>query len=310
MRLFKLALTIALAMFIIDGATAQAQTTYYSNGDVTWTATDAWQTGSCSGTAAGANYPQAGDTAIICTCDTVTLDANATCANTTIQHDATIYDGDSTYVLTITGSGGLEIESYGVLEFDGSGGVTLSGGGEHTVDGVIELKDTGADLTISASNAILRGSGEISGQHASAVISIGNGIELTSNLETIGITGYLEITGDGTFANQGRVYANSAGNTLKISVATVEDSDNGGTVSGTNFRWGVNTSGGKLLFSTDATGLYGDFYVHAGTLQVGEDPGGTEEIDVSSAGNILFDGGTITVGVDDSFTCTGTSCCS
>ncbi len=198
-------------------------------------------------------------------------------------------------------NGCIIIEAGGTLILTDQGCISI-------VDGCIILEGSGSELRFTTHSHTVDGSGVIKGEHDSALISIASGITVTCSLNTVGITGHLEIVGDGSFVNEGKVYANSAGGTLEISVASVADTDNGGTVSGINFRWGVNASGGKLLFSNcDETSLVGDFYVHDGTLQVGEDPGGGgDDIDVCTTGDILFNGGSITAGVDDSLRFSGT----
>ncbi len=196
----------------------------------------------------------------------------------------------------------------GCIIIEAGGTLILTGDPESTstVDGCIILEGAGSELRFTTNNHTVTGSGVIDGQDGSALISIASGITLTSSLNTVGITGHLEIAGSGSFANQGKVYADCASGTLKISAAGVDDSDNGGTVSSTNFRWGVNASGAKLLFGVEPDALKGDFYVHNGTLQAGEDPDGGDDIDVCTTGNILFDGGRIAAGVDDSFRFSGT----
>ncbi len=309
MRLFKLALTIALAMFIIDGAVAQAQTTYYSNGDVSWRDNNAWQTGSCSGTAAGAAYPVAGDTAYICAGDTVSLGANDEAVKI-LNVAGTLNTSSNTLTISQTGCD-LNVTGTGVLNIDDLGTVLITGGGTgHSIDenARIYLLYDDSVLRITTNSATIGGSGAIYGYDGAAGVEIGNSVALTSSTN---IQGHLEIRDvdqeSGSFVNQGKVYANRASGSLTISVTSVTDTDNGGTVSDTNFRWGVNETSAKLLFKVDATALVGDFFVREGSLEVGEDPeGSSDDIDVcSAAGNILFDGGSIVTGDDDSFKCSG-----
>ncbi len=201
----------------------------------------------------------------------------------------------------------VDVDTNGCIIIKSTGTLILTGdpGSTSTVNGCIILEGAGSTLSFTTNNHTVVGSGVIDGQDASAVISIAAGITVTSSLNTVGITGHLEITGSGSFVNQGKVYADTASGTLTISVAGVDDTDNGGTVSSTNFRWGVNASGAVLLFSVEPAAMEGDFYVHNGTLQVGVDPEGGDDIDVCTTGDTLFDGGSITALVDDSFKCSG-----
>ncbi len=195
------------------------------------------------------------------------------------------------------------VEVYGRIIIENGGTLILTGGpgSGSIVDGSIILEDASAELRFT-NNHTVSGSGAIEGQDSGAKITIAASRTLTSETN---ITGHLEITGSGSFLNQGKVYADCPSGTLKISAASVDDSDNGGTVSSTNFRWGVNADEAKLLFSVEPSALEGDFYVHNGTLQAGLDSEGGDDIDVCTTGNILFDGGGITTGVDDSFRFSG-----
>ncbi len=203
----------------------------------------------------------------------------------------------------------VDVDTNGTIIIEDTGTLILTGDPESdsTLTGCIVLEEGGAVLRITTNSGTIGGSGAIDGYDGSAGIEIGDSVALTSSTT---IRGHLEIRNvdaeSGSFVNQGRVYANSPSGNLAISVDSVTDSDNGGTVSSTNFRWGVNASQAKLLFiENDATGLVGDFFVREGTLQVGEDPEGGDDIDVCSTGDILFDGGSIVTGDDDSFKCSG-----
>ncbi len=264
MRLFKLALTIALAMFIINGATAQAAT-YYSRTDGAWRTPATWSYDSCDGGAVGdSTYPDSGDDVIVCD-DTVTLSGTETCDSLTIQQNGEVDTGANS--LTISDSAGLDIDSGGLLDVSGSGGVTLTGGGVHPIDGTIELDVANSDLTISTVNATLSGDGEVDGQNNGALISITAGETFTNALDTIGITGALQITGAAFFLNQGIVEANDSTtnrDTLLVAVsgasstAPLDDNSSG--------QWKAS-NGGHLEFSNalddqDARlQLQGDFFI-------------------------------------------------
>ena len=65
------------------------------------------------------------------------------------------------------------------------------------VDGCVLTADQAATLSLSTSHG-LAGAGGIRGSQDTAQITIASGCGLTSHLNTIGITGALEIAGEGT----------------------------------------------------------------------------------------------------------------
>lgn len=262
MRLFKLALTIALAMFIIDGATAQAQTTYYSNGDVSWRDNNAWQTGSCSGTPAGAAYPVAGDTAYICAGDTVSLGANDE-AVLVLNIAGTLNTGSNT--LTISGAGcDLNVTGTGVLNIQDQGMVLISSSATgHSIETNARINLVADESVFRiAANTTIGGSGAIVGSDGSAGIEVRDSVTFTS---TTTIAGHLEIRDydypneSGSFTNQGTVHANSNGGTLLVNVrGTLDDNSSG--------QWRAS-NGGLLEFGNHLDDqdvrlqLQGDFFI-------------------------------------------------
>ncbi len=182
-------------------------------------------------------------------------------------------------------------------------GVTLTLDGDpcstSTVDGAVILEGAGSQLAFIDNNHTVQGSGWIDGQHDAAKITIAGGETLTNQVT---IRGNMTIEGDGNFTNQGKVLANNAG-TLEIKVGgTIADSANTGSVSSSNYRWAVDTSGAKLLFSESATGLLGHFYECAGTLEVNK---ASASIDACTTGDLLMTGGKIVAGINDSFSAGG-----
>lgn len=122
MKCFKLTLAIALSAIFLSAATAEAATTYYSNGTGNWRGENAWQTGSCpEGTPAGANYPVAGDTAYICDNHTMTVNGTQALA-VLIVNDANdaILNMASGDILIVSGS--VTVNGSGVFRFNSSGG--------------------------------------------------------------------------------------------------------------------------------------------------------------------------------------------
>jgi len=245
MKLFKLALTIALATFIVDGATVYATDEFESNGSGDWDNAASW---TCvSGGGCTSSYPETGDSAKVIDGDVITLDAAATCGS------LWIYDGEvdtSSHSLTIEDSSGLTIEATELLDVSDAGTVTLSGGGtSHTVDGTLDLDVASSTLSITES-ATIDGSGEIRGQNNSAVISVASGKTLRLHSST-SIKGHLEISGSGNFTNEGTVEANGIGSDgspdiLRIAVTgTLEDA--------AGDRWKASAAYSVLSFDSALT---------------------------------------------------------
>ena len=131
----------------------------------------------------------------------------------------------------------MTIGSYAVLIIKGT--LTLTGQCTSVVTGVVRLKGSAAKLEFTDHHTV-SGSGQIRGYAAAARITIASGKTLTS---TTNITGKLEITGEGNFANSGIVEADANG-TLAIKV--------GGTLSDGNNadRWKVAANAAVLQFAS------------------------------------------------------------
>ena len=243
-----LILTLALDIFVLAGATAFGDTFYSRNGGGNWNNTSAWSLSDCTGGQPPAgDFPQAGDDAIVCGGDLIDVNTNSTVDSLRID-DGEVDTG--AFDLTITDAAGLTIAANELLDVSGAGGVTLSGGGTHTVNGRIDLVAANSDLTISGSDATISGIGEVDGQNDGALISIASGKKLTSALNTAGtgITGALQITGDGSFTNNGIVNANDGSaasrDTLLIDVGgTLADGNNAN-------RWRVAADAAVLQFAS------------------------------------------------------------
>ncbi len=281
MKYLKLTLTVAMAAFLIAGTTALASTTFQEvtkdagNTYYPWNEADNWNNG----------IPAAGDEAIIPTTKTATVDSA----------------GDICGWVTIQGTGVVEVLASSKLTFDGNNTVRTS---SIAASAWLYLRGSGSVLAIIDDSHTFNGSGSIDGQHDGAKITVTDGETLTNQVM---ISGNMTIEGDGNFTNQGKVLANNGGNkTLEIKVGgTILDSANTGAVSSTNYRWAVNTSGARLLFSESATGLLGHFYAGAGTLEVNK---ASAAISVCTEGELLILIARIIAALLDCF-CAGGACC-
>jgi hypothetical protein len=249
MKLFKLALTIALATFIVDGATVYATDEFESNGSGDWDNAASW---TCvTGGGCDSSYPETGDSAKVIDGDVITLDANAACGT------LWIYDGEvdtSSYDLTIDGSSGLTIEADELLDVSSDGSVTLCGiSASHTISGTMELDVASSTLSITTDDTSISGSGEIRGYNDSALISISSGKTLTSSTN---ITGHLEISGSGNFTNSGTVDADGTGSegspkTLKVAVTGILEDSSGD-------RWKATAAYSVLKFDSSLMTISSD----------------------------------------------------
>ncbi len=195
----------------------------------------------------------------------------------------------------------IDVETGGDLIIEGSGKLTLIGPGPSTVDGNVLLvpdnfKMIFPVLEFTGNDHTVTGSGKIKGFSNLAEIAIDN-VTFTSDVK---ITGHLQITGAGTFANEGSVTADNPNGILEIAMTgTIDDS--------VGASWAVEAVGAFLRFLEEPACLRGDFIVTTGTLRAGEDIGG-DDIDVVTTGSLTHTGGKIIAGVDDSFTFNAKSC--
>ncbi len=210
MRLFKLALTIALAMFIIDGVAAMADTHVFEedvddgSGNYLWQTAANWDLGS---------VPSAGDEAEIRNGLTAVVRGTS----------------DICGFVDIQGNGEVVVEASAKLTLDGNGTARTSA---IASDARLYLEGSGAELAVIDDDHTLSGAGKVVGQDDAAKITVTTGETLTNSLtavdpSTAGITGHLEISGAGNFTNNGIVNADTGGESaarLKIAVTgTLED---------------------------------------------------------------------------------------
>jgi len=270
MRLLTIALTVALATFIVDGALADTFR-FDANGSASgnWNTGNNWWNATQS---SRGNVPDTDDDTEILTGKTCTLDTDDQVLSLDVQGTATFNTGQ--YDLTLTASGALQLSSTSaVLNIDDDGVILCSGlstATEHTIHGKVYLKDDGSVLKFSDSGHIT-GYGAIRGEHSSATIKIAADKTLTSFLATGGITGALQIidddAGDGSFfENQGIVDADYSGETLLIDVRGDDDTNKEGLTDTDIAKWRCSC-GGKLEFGAnldeygEAIELDGDFFL-------------------------------------------------
>lgn len=202
--------------------------------------------------------------------------------------------------LVVSGANSMDVDSGGAIEVSiGTAQLELtadSSGTGHILDGSIALSVSGAILNISTNSVKFTGSGQLLGEDAGAQIQIASGKTLTNAMNDasgVGLGGVMQITGAGTFVNQGRVtgqivIASSAftnqgrveadGGTLEVSSTTISDT------SGAN-RWVVaGTTSSRLLFSTSAATLAGNFVLEK-ELEL------ATGIDVYTCGQLTYNSG-------------------
>lgn len=251
-----------------------------------------WNNGSNWSRIAGSSshtFPQSGDSAIVNSGDEITLARNEQCGFLNVNGHVLI----SGFTLTLTAASGLTINSGGRASIGGGGILKLTGGGTHTINGppgLVFLVSTAA-LEITANSSTIQGSDVLSGGSIRIAAESSPGISLSSQLELSGmIISGLSAAGKVT----GKFINGSSGivRNCLLSEGTIDD-QNGA-------RW--IAASGTLQFSTSAPQLEGDFEVR---------PGGTllidASIDVCSAGDLDFSGGSIQIGAGGSFG-TGGSC--
>ncbi len=276
MRLFRIALTIALAIFIIDGTasattfqevTMDATSTYYP-----WNESDNWTAG----------IPAAGIQAVIPTGLTATVDTASDIAG----------------YLDIQGTGAVVIQAGAKLTLDGDGTARTS---SIAASARIYLEGSGAELAVIDDDHTLLGYGKVVGQHDDARITVTAGETLTNYLaavdpSTAGITGHLEMSGAGSFTNQGIVNADTSGTLLVNVSGTLDDSSSG--------QWRASAASSLLEFGNAlddpnaALALVGDFFItHASAeIQIDEMTGYTGAAPFFlTTGHLEMSGGTLDI---------------
>lgn len=302
---FLIAVVAFLGYAIIDGQAASAADTpryYIDTANDDWSDGDNWDSVGCT-VSANPDVPASGDSIIICPNTKVTMVSPGHSAPTVrVEEDGVLLT--STFILTVSGFGGLDIDRAvsegadpGILRVSGEAGeVKLNGGGAHPIDGHLKLEALNARLNVIDSNATLGVSpfaGSIIGSHDGAVI-LSDGVTLTNEINIEGAM-VIKDANSGTFLNYGVVNANASGGTLDMQATTIDDNDTA--------EWKVeDQSDARLLFTVEPDPLEGDFTVRNGILQAGLDPAGADNINVVTEGTLTHEtAGEIRVLVDDSF---------
>jgi hypothetical protein len=205
-------ISFASSVFLVVEASA---TEYTWQGDdlvnpATWSDPDNWTP--------GGGPPGSSDTAIIA--DTA-VPPHVTSSTTVGFVDV---NADSITVLpgvtfTIAGESGLTIATGTFLDLSASARLQITGGGDHQVDGDVNLIGDYSTIEILDCDAGLYGVGRILSEiYEEAAINIEAGVTFTLILDTtpspdepFDVEGALEITGSGSFVNNGKVWANATG---------------------------------------------------------------------------------------------------
>lgn len=208
--------TLACAAFIVAGTTAQAADRYFRGTDgsdpMDWNDTDNWSSVSCA-SGSGAAVPTANETVEICANQVAEVRNTSAVAEAFLVNSGARIDIEPSAgsAATLTVGDGSAARTSELLQ---SAELRLL----PTVSGNV------ATLTFHTSqDHTIQGAGTLDGRDDLAVISIPSNRKLTNSLSTVGITGNLEISGAGSFTNQGFVEANNSGTLELAMTGTLED---------------------------------------------------------------------------------------
>jgi len=234
-RLFVTALALTgLAIIDAQDASAQTQELYRTEvASVDWNTPAHWAIYDDSTTppdwrpATTGEYPQDLDTAIIQPGHTATIDQAETTSFLDVRADGTVVTAGQT--LTVNGEGGLKIQPGGEVNVSAASGVLLlSGGGEHTVNGMISLADDdGASTLRVTASSVFGGDGRIEGadRNNSLIEVEGASVQLASEIFITGSLTITENTTGGIFVNKGVV--DPVNGTIYIDQVTLQDGMDG-----------------------------------------------------------------------------------
>jgi hypothetical protein len=268
MKLFKLTLAIAMAALLLNGVTARANTTTFSqtvqeDGVYKWSNSSNWDNG----------VPTADKRAVVpsnCWCTVYASDANAAADTISVRG---ILDVQAGRKLTLDNSEATPDNSFV------SGTVYLRG-----------FQDSGAALEFKDNNHEISGGGKIIGQHNNAEIKEYSGQSRTLTIASgLTVQGALKVKVY-SFVNNGTVMADDG--TATTTRDTLEL--NSGIPSGSGAWKAVRSTGSNdavLKFRVSATGLTGGFTISADSIL-------DVDADVTSDGTYAhstFNGGAIDV---------------
>ena len=268
MRNIWVGMTILVLFLGASGATAQ-DTFYFcvlnaqgNSGD--WDVAANWEIGPGASTCDGddaTSVPGFADTAVIKATRECNIDSAAQADHIVVEDTAV-----------------LNVEKDWSLTLDGTGTFTS------TIDGTLNLEDTGSTLIFIVTNQTLNGDGQLIGKHNAASILISEDLELTSALTIEGAVHFAGTNDTNKFINQGTVDA-TLGN-IHFEISDIED------VAGAN--WNATGSGGVLWIDVLPQGhppanlmvLEGDFLLtNGGRLLV--------EFGVTTSGTLTVEKGKV-----------------
>jgi hypothetical protein len=211
---FAMQIVTSFAAIVLLSVKASA-TEYTWQGDdlvnpTTWSDPDNWTP--------GGGPPGISDTAIIAdTANPPGVTSSTTVGFVDINADGiTVLTG---VTFTIAGESGLSMAAGTFLDLNGSAKLQLTGGGDHLVDGQVNLNGSSSKIEILDFDSGFYGTGRIlSDDSETAELNIEAGVTFTLILDTtpnpdepFDLEGVLKITGLGSFVNNGKVDANITG---------------------------------------------------------------------------------------------------
>jgi MSHA biogenesis protein MshQ len=246
----RFALTIlALAAAAFHAGCAEA-VTRYSRNTSTWSTASNWTTNSNCNTSAGAAVPAAGDDAVICNGDTITLDTNTASLNSlTIRAGGTLLIGSNTTARTLT-----------TASFSNAGTFTINTNANHQISITGAATNTGtfgvnAAVTTQTPDVTIGG---LLTNTSPGVFQFAGGAALTwivnggiSNSGTINVSTASNVTHtlqvQGAFSNTGTVNCAPDANSLCTLVFSGGTQTLGGGGTWTIPRLTLNNAGGLTL---------------------------------------------------------------
>lgn len=173
---------LGILFFILSVTDLFAVTTYYSRASGNWNSNTKWSTVACGNATNTGTFPVAGDTVIICTGHSMSVNVNAACASITTQGSGNLDFPTNTITLTVSGdvtlagTGGITAIAGGgsasrVMNIGGQfivsaganlplGGLTMTVTGVSTIDGMITCTDNTGSKTFN-DNVNLNATGSI-----------------------------------------------------------------------------------------------------------------------------------------------------
>jgi len=276
--------------FIVDSAMAQATATWNGSVNSNWATAGNW---TVSG--GGSAPPASSDLVVIPdqnnTANDPTVGVSGSYAQLRVEARGYV-QVNSSNTLTITGSGGLDIDpangavSEGVFDV-ADGTLVLSGGGTNPIDGKLLLSHASAVLSVTSASPTLNtsSSGHVQGTNASAEIRIAAEASQRTLTSNVRIHGMLKIRGMapgggqliGKFVNgaSGIIDADANG-VLSIMEGEIDDASGA--------AWRVTHANGTLEFLVSPNCLDGNFTVAPGTLDASPVIG---SVDVRTIGRLL-----------------------